>query len=331
MIRVENLSKDYGPVRALDRVSFEVGSQQILGFLGPNGAGKSTAMKIITTYLAPSEGKVLVDGIDVTEDPIAVRRRIGYLPETNPLYMDMRVDDYLRFCGESRGLRGSELRRRFDFVVEATGIGHMLKKEINALSKGFKQRTGLAQALIHDPPVLILDEPTSGLDPLQIIEIRRLIHDLASEKTIIFSTHILSEISSTTSRVIIINGGRKIADGDIGDLTRDAIADVPVRAALVAPRDGVESALATLDGTDHVSVLGESNGVVTVELRIRGSAGDAQRAIGEIAQQKGWTVHELGTSEVTLEDVFISMVEKTRGQAPVGNGARAAEAGVRHG
>ena len=165
MIRVENLTRDYGPVRALDSVSFEVGQNQILGFLGPYGAGKSTAMKIITTYLAPTSGSATVDGIDVSEDPICVRRKIGYLPETNPLYVDMRVDEYLDFCARARGLRGPSLRSRLDYVVSAAGISHVLKKEIQELSKGFKQRTGLAQALILDPPVLVHDEPTSGLDP----------------------------------------------------------------------------------------------------------------------------------------------------------------------
>ena len=330
MIRVENLSKDYGPVRALDAVSFEVGRQQILGFLGPNGAGKSTAMKIITTYLAPTSGKVLVDGIDVTEDPIAVRRRIGYLPETNPLYMDMRVDDYLRFCGQARGLRGADLSRRFDFVVGATGIGHMLKKEINQLSKGFKQRTGLAQALIHDPPVLILDEPTSGLDPLQIIEIRRLIQELAREKTIIFSTHILSEISSTTDNVIIINNGKAIAKGRIRDLTRDAYGELPVRASLVAPREAVERQLGTIAGVDHVSVLGERDGQVSVEFRVQGDITAAQRRVGELAKEHDWTVLELGTPEVTLEDVFISLVQRSRKTAS-GIGATQVGAEVSHG
>ena len=330
MIRVENLTKDYGPVRALDDVSFDVGRQQILGFLGPNGAGKSTAMKIITTYLAPTSGKVLVDGIDVTEDPIAVRRLIGYLPETNPLYMDMRVDEYLRFCGQARGLRGDTLRQRFDYVVDAVQIGHMLKKQIHQLSKGYKQRTGFAQALIHDPPVLILDEPTSGLDPLQIIEIRRLIQDLAREKTIIFSSHILSEISSTTDNVIIINDGQAIARGSISELTRDAYRELPVRATLAAPRAAVESRLGSIPGVDHVSVLGESDGTVSVEFRVEGDIGPAQRAVGEAAQREGWTVHELGTSEVTLEDVFIAIVQNAE-KSRIRNGQASAAAEVSHG
>ncbi len=313
MIRVQNLTKDYGPVRALDDVSFEVGRQQILGFLGPNGAGKSTAMKVITTYIAPTGGKVLVDGIDVTEDPIEVRRRIGYLPETNPLYVDMRVDDYLRFCGRARGLDGADLRRRFDFVVEAAGIGHVLKKEIQELSKGFKQRTGLAQALIHDPQILILDEPTSGLDPLQIIEIRRLIQELAREKTIIFSTHILSEISSTTDRVVIVNNGRIIADGHIGDLTRDAAGEVPLRASLVADRTAVERAVSALPSVIHASVLGERDGAVSLEVTGRDTR-TIQRELGEMAAREGWAVIELAPRDITLEDVFIRLVQQSRGE-----------------
>lgn len=313
MIRVDELSKDYGPVRALDAVSFAVEENQILGFLGPNGAGKSTAMKAITTYIAPTSGRITVDGLDVAEHPLEVRRRIGYLPESNPLYVDMRVDDYLRFCGEARGLGGDRLRKRLDFVVEAAGIGQVLKKEIHELSKGFKQRTGLAQALIHDPKILILDEPTTGLDPLQIIEIRKLIQDLAREKTIIFSTHILQEVSSTTDRVVIINQGRIIADGSVSELKRAALDDRPLRATFEATREAVESALGGLDGVERCSVLGDNNGVVSVNLRSRGGV-DLSRSVGEVANQQGWTVLEMAPTDASLEDIFIQLVEKSRGE-----------------
>lgn len=313
MIRVESLSKDYGPVRALDSVSFEVGKNQILGFLGPNGAGKSTAMKIITTYLAPTGGRVTVDGIDVVADPIAVRRSIGYLPESNPLYVDMRVDDYLRFCGKSRGLDGVELQRRLGFVVEVTGLGRVLKKEIHELSKGFKQRTGLAQALIHDPAILILDEPTTGLDPLQIIEIRRLIQELAREKTIIFSTHILQEVSSTTDRVVIINRGKIIADGSVSELQHEHRDGRPVRASFVSNRQEVEEQLAQVVGLRECRVLGESDGVVSVSLR--GDGGDFSRRVAEVARDRQWTVLELAHSESTLEDIFIQLVQKSSHQS----------------
>ena len=310
MIRVENLTRDYGPVRALDSVSFEVGQNQILGFLGPNGAGKSTAMKIITTYLAPTEGTALVDGIDVTEDPIAVRRKSGYLPETNPLYVDMRVDEYLDFCGRARGLRGSELRTRLDYAIGAAGIGHVLKKEIQELSKGYKQRTGLAQALIHDPPVLILDEPTSGLDPLQIVEIRNLIQELAKEKTIIFSTHILSEISSTTDRVIIINDGRIIADGMVSQLTREAVGEQVLDAVFRAPVADVESRVGALSGVARMTVHAGVDGTAEASVIADGDPVAIQREMGELAAREGWAVLGLTTKSATLEDVFQHLIRQ---------------------
>jgi ABC-2 type transport system ATP-binding protein len=310
MIRVENLTRDYGPVRALDSVSFEVGQNQILGFLGPNGAGKSTAMKIITTYLAPTDGTAVVDGIDVTEDPIAVRRKIGYLPETNPLYVDMRVDEYLDFCGRARGLRGADLSRRLDYAIGAAGIGHVLKKEIQELSKGYKQRTGLAQALIHDPPVLILDEPTSGLDPLQIVEIRNLIQELAKEKTIIFSTHILSEISSTTDRVIIINDGHIIADGMVSGLTREAVGEQVLEAVFRAPVADVESRLGAMSGVARMTVLAGVDGTAEASVTASGDPVAIQRELGELAAREGWTVLGLTTKAATLEDVFQYLVRQ---------------------
>lgn len=310
MIRVEDLTRDYGPVRALDSVSFEVGQNQILGFLGPNGAGKSTAMKIITTYLAPTSGRVTVDGIDVSEDPIAVRRKIGYLPETNPLYVDMRVDEYLNFVARARGLSGALLRTRLDYVVQAAGISHVLKKEIQELSKGFKQRTGLAQALIHDPPVLVLDEPTSGLDPLQIVEIRNLVQELAKEKTIIFSTHILSEISSTTDRVIIINDGRIIADGHVSALTRDAVGDQVLDVVLRAPVAEVEKRLGAMSGVAKMTVLAGADGTAEATVVAAGNPAAIQRELGELAAREGWAVLGLATKSASLEDVFLQLVRE---------------------
>jgi ABC-2 type transport system ATP-binding protein len=311
MIRVDDLTKDYGPTRALDSISFQVESRQILGFLGPNGAGKSTAMKIITTYLSPTSGKVTVDGIDVRENPLAVRRKIGYLPETNPLYPDMRVQDYLEFCAKARGLDGAHLKTRLEYVVDKCGLRRMLKKNINELSKGFKQRTGLAQALIHDPQILILDEPTSGLDPLQIIEIRSLIQELSKEKTIIFSTHILQEVSSTTDRVIIINGGRIIADGYVSELQRQAAGREKVRASFRAERGKVEAELRGLSGVADLQVLGERDGVVTVDLVTQ--RGDSVRqGVGDLAARQGWSVLELSTPSISLEQTFIELIRKSR-------------------
>jgi ABC-2 type transport system ATP-binding protein len=324
MIRVEDVTKLYGPVHALDHVTFEVADRQVLGFLGPNGAGKSTAMKIITTYIAPSQGRVTVDDLDVSKFPIEVRRKIGYLPETNPLYPDMRTDDYLRFCGEARGLSGAALRERFHWVVEACGIQSVLKKNIHELSKGFKQRTGLAQALIHDPQILILDEPTSGLDPLQIIEIRRLVQELARSKTIVFSTHILQEVSATTDRIIIINEGRIIADGYISDLKNEAAGVTHVRATMSASRAAVEREVQQLAGLSGWSIVGEADNAVTVDLKSP-LGSDLRRKVGELAARHNWPVLELTVPALSLEDAFIELIKKSDTARKHEKGSRARE------
>lgn len=213
MIEVKSLTMRYGHFVALDNVSFQAREREILGLLGPNGAGKTTAMRIITTYLHPSSGTVKIHQADVLENPLEVRKLIGYLPETAPLYPDMQVEEYLQFVGRARQLKGPQLQTRLKWVQEACGIGMVWKHTVNEISKGYRQRVGLAQALIHDPKVLILDEPTSGLDPLQIIGIRNLIRELAKEKTIVFSTHILQEVEAIADRIVIINEGRIVAEG----------------------------------------------------------------------------------------------------------------------
>lgn len=221
MIRVDSLSMRYGSFKALDEISFDVGKNEILGLLGPNGAGKTTAMRIMTTYLHPASGRVLIDGLDVVKDAAKVRAILGYLPETAPLYMEMQTDDYLKFVGQARGVHGKKLRTRLEWLQEACGIRYIWKHRLFELSKGYKQRVGLAQALVHDPKVIILDEPTSGLDPLQIIGIRDLVRELAREKTIIFSTHILSEVEAMADRIVIINEGRIVAQGSLKELKDD--------------------------------------------------------------------------------------------------------------
>lgn len=213
MINVNNLTMHYGSVVALDHVSFQVQAGEILGLLGPNGAGKTTAMRILTTYLYPTAGTAQIDGIDIRQNAIEVRKRIGYLPETAPLYLDMQTGEYLKFVGEARGITGKTLASRLTWVKEACSIREIWKHALSEISKGYRQRVGLAQALIHDPKVLILDEPTSGLDPLQIIGIRDLVHSLAKQKTIIFSTHILQEVEVMADRIVIINEGKIISQG----------------------------------------------------------------------------------------------------------------------
>lgn len=218
MIEVERLSMRYGSFTALDEISFQVKEKEILGLLGPNGAGKSTAMRILTTCLRPVSGTARIAGADIHKDPRRVRRMIGYLPETAPLYLDMKTDDYLAFVGSARGLGGKQLADRLGWLREICRLEPVWKHALHELSKGYRQRVGLAQALIHDPQVLILDEPTSGLDPLQILGIRSLVRDLAREKTIIFSTHVLQEAEAMADRMVILNEGRIVAEG-----TREAL------------------------------------------------------------------------------------------------------------
>lgn len=319
MIEVRGVTKRFGPTTALDDVSFRLGQGEILGFLGPNGAGKSTAMKIITTFLAPDAGSVSVDGIDVTERPLDVRGRIGYLPENNPLYVDMLVREYLDFVGRARGLDGSRLKRRLDWVVDACGLASVYGKAIHELSKGFKQRTGLAQALIHDPDVLILDEPTSGLDPLQIIGIRDLIQGLATEKTIIFSTHILQEVAPVTDRVVIINNGRIIADGRIGELERRAMGSnrlfVDVRAAAAE----AESVLAAVPGVESLSLVREADGASRFEIRAPFDR-DVRVDLGAAVRDRGWDLLELHEAPYSLEGTFIALTRQAREAREVTHG-----------
>ena len=308
MIEVRNVTKKFGPTVALNDVSFSLKQGEILGFLGPNGAGKSTAMKIITTFLAPENGSVRVDGIDVLADPLKVRSRIGYLPENNPLYVDMLVSEYLKFVGNARGLYGPQLKSRTEWVVEACGIKSVLHKQINELSKGYKQRTGLAQALIHDPDILILDEPTSGLDPLQIIGIRELIQSLAGKKTIIFSTHILQEVAPVTDRVVIINNGQIIADGMIDDLQKQAMETN--RLFVTINSSSAFEGLNGIEGVESVTDLGENRFEIRAPFDL-----DLRSNIVDLSNTNPWQLLEIQESRFSLEDTFIALNQQSAGKA----------------
>lgn len=317
MIEVQGITKSFGTTLALDDVSFRIDKGEILGFLGPNGAGKSTTMKIITTFLAPDAGTVKVDGIDVLEQPLAVRGRIGYLPENVPLYPDMNVEEYLSFVGQARGLDGARLKERLDWCVEACGLVTEFKKPIGDLSKGYKQRTGLAQALIHDPDILILDEPTSGLDPLQILGIRELIKSLAGQKTIIFSTHILQEVGPVTDRVVIINEGGIIADGHLDELARDAMGEDRVILAVRNAPGSVEEALRGVPGVTSVKVLAspglDSTG--TSRFEVRGPFDqDLIGSLDRLCKEHRWELTELREAMFSLEDTFIELTRRSLGQ-----------------
>ncbi len=309
MIKAEKLTMHYGPVVALENVSFEVKQGEIVGLLGPNGAGKSTTMKILTTYLRPTSGTAKVDGLDVLEDPLEVRRRIGYLPEILPLYMDMEVAEYLDFVGKARGLSGGRLKERTELVLEECGLRPMYRRVIRELSKGFKQRTALAQALIHDPNIIILDEPTSGLDPHQIIEIRLLIRKLAQGRTVILSTHILHEVESTADRIVIINRGRIVGDGTIEELRERAKEHERVFVSVGGERDAVERLISGCDGVRKTEFAGEQDGFVSFVVYGKPGA-ELWREIGKLARLKNWEIRELSNRPLTLEETFLALTEK---------------------
>ena len=297
MVEIDHLSKIYGTQNAVDDISFVAGKGEIVGFLGPNGAGKSTTMKIATGYLPPSAGTVRVAGHDVQTESLAVRREVGYLPEHNPLYLDMYVHEYLEFIGAVHGLRGPGLRNRVAELVRRVGLSREQNKQIGALSKGYRQRVGLAQALLHDPSVLILDEPTTGLDPNQIQEIRELIREVSHDKTVIFSTHILPEVTALCSRVIIISRGKLVADSPVAELAARAAGETVVRAEFEGPVDMAR--LAQLPGVRGV----EAGPGGLVSLRSAPDT-DLRGAISRLAAQEGWVLLGLRQEQQSLEAVF---------------------------
>ena len=297
MVEVQNLTKLYGAQAAVDAISFSVGKGEILGFLGPNGAGKSTTMKIATGYLPPSAGTVIVAGHDVQLAPLEVRRNVGYLPEHHPLYLDMYVHEYLEFIGAVHGLRGPGLRQRVAQLVARVGLSREQNKLIGALSKGYRQRVGLAQALLHDPTVLILDEPTTGLDPNQIQEIRQLIREVGEDKTVIFSTHILPEVTALCSRAVIISRGRLVADAPVSELAARAAGETVIRAEFEAAIDSAP--LLALPGVRGI----EAEAGFTY--RIRATPGrDLRGDISRLAAQQGWVLLGLRQEQQSLEDIF---------------------------
>ena len=306
-IEVRGLEKRYGQQIALRGLDFSVQKGEVVGFLGPNGAGKSTAMKILTGFIAPSGGSAFIDGYDVLSEPIAARTRLGYLPEHAPLYLDMRVEDYLRYMGEVRGLPRATLKRAIDRVAQETGITERQKQQIGALSKGYRQRVGLAQALLHSPPILILDEPTTGLDPNQIVEIRNLIREVGRSKTVLLSTHILSEVQATCDRVIIVHRGQIVADGSTEAITNRAsggqllhIELAPGRVAL--PPAVVLAGLAAIPGVDRCAEREAANPENTAAELL--CTGDQRGAIFQWAVDQGLVLLELAPERTDLEEVF---------------------------
>lgn len=306
-VSVSNLSKSYGTARAVDAISFDVHAGEILGFLGPNGAGKTTTMRMITSYLAPSGGTVRIEGRDVQRESLEVRRLVGYLPEQNPLYLDMNVLEYLEYAAQLQGVSASMIHQRRREMVYVCGLQEMKHKDIGQLSKGYRQRVGLAAAMIHDPRVLVLDEPTSGLDPNQIVEIRSLIQNIGREKTVILSTHILPEVQATCNRVIIINRGKIVADGPIADLQRNLHGGekvvVEIETGDADTFDLIAVQIRSIPAVTAVS-LQEQNGAskrFTIET---GQATDIRKELFRLCVTRGWTILELHREQTSLEDIF---------------------------
>jgi ABC-2 type transport system ATP-binding protein len=314
LIEVDRLTKLYGPTKAVDAISFQVPKGEVLGFLGPNGAGKSTTMKMLTCYLAPTAGRAAVAGLDVYTQPLEVRRRIGYLPEETPLYRDMLVLEYLDYVTELRRVPRAERRARIKRIGEVTGIMDVLGKRIGELSRGFRQRVGLTQAMVHDPDILILDEPTSGLDPNQIVEIRQLIKELGREKTVILSTHILPEVEATCSRVVIISDGRLVADGRPGDLVAREHANkfrVLLEATEAAPLAAVRAVLEGIAGVRTVVEDPSETGTLQLTVTSDG-ARDLRRELFRAAVDNNWPLLELDRREASLEEVFARLTKSEK-------------------
>ncbi|MGA2273503.1 MAG: ATP-binding cassette domain-containing protein [Bryobacteraceae bacterium] len=321
MIKVEGLTKRYARTVAVDNISFEVEKGQIVGFLGPNGAGKTTTMRVLTCFLPPTAGTATVAGYDVHEHPIEVKRRIGYLPESPPLYPEMDVTGYLEFAGKLKGIPSADIKKRVDEVLGRCAIGDVRDKLIGKLSKGYRQRVGLAQAIIHNPDVLILDEPTSGLDPKQIIEIRELLKSLAGSHTIILSTHILSEVEHSCQRVIIISAGKLVAIDSVANLTNrlrgsESVA-LEVEAAGGSPNPSdVQLRLEQVAGVRSVVMKDSKNGRLTFEvesLQGRQIRADLARSV----VNAGWNLSELRPVGLSLEEVFLQLTAaEKKGEAP---------------
>jgi ABC-2 type transport system ATP-binding protein len=308
-ITLDQLSKSYGRIQALSKVSCSIQPGEVIGLLGPNGAGKTTLMKILTGYLEPDEGDVTVHGIDVVADPLAAQRRIGYLPESAPLYGEMLVQEYLEMMAAMRGVEWSERRDRMIEAIHATGLEERVVQPIGTLSKGFRQRVGIAQAIIHHPDILILDEPTTGLDPAQIAEIRDLIKRLAEKTTVLLSTHILSEVEATCERVLVIMRGELKADAKLADLRNSNAAVV----AIDQDAKDVAGVLGKIDGVTAVDAVTESAGAVAGYSRWRVTSGttvDLCPVLFEALRQTSWKIHELRPEPKTLERVFRDLAER---------------------
>ena len=312
MIKAKNLSKRFGPTVAVENASFEVKKGEVVGFLGPNGAGKTTTMRMITCYLLPDSGTAEIAGFNIHKTPLEVRRKIGYLPENAPLYSEMIVRDFLDFVGEVRGMSEAKRKKAIGRMVEVTSLESVIRRPIGELSRGYRQRVGLAQAMLHDPDILIMDEPTSGLDPTQIIEIRELIKELGKEKTVILSTHILPEVSATCNRVLIISNGEIVASGSPEELSQRAQGKGTITLTIRGPREDMEKGLKGFPGVESVEKI--SSAPVQDDLhrfRVTTQEGkDISEDLFRFVVERRWILSELYKEKVSLEDIFLQLTTK---------------------
>ncbi len=306
MIRAENLSRSYGYVNAVDRLNFEIGKGEIVGFLGPNGAGKTTTMRMLTTYLSPSSGRAWVAGRDVLDEPLEVRRKVGYLPENVPMYAEMRVREFLTYRAKLKDVRASDRRSAIDRVIEQCKLAEVEYRIIGNLSKGFRQRVGLAEALVHDPDILILDEPTAGLDPIQVREVRTLIRQLGGKHTVLLSTHIMPEVEAVCQRVIVIVKGKIALDNTLHNLQQDHAIELEVR----GPGDSVRKSLASTPGVTRVEETRREGDVGMFRVLTKDGA-DIREMLAQRVLQSGWGLRRLAEGTRTLEDRFVEAVRKS--------------------
>ena len=312
VIEVSQLTKRYGNTIAVDDISFSVGQGEIVGFLGPNGAGKSTTMRILTCFMPATDGAATVMGHDTFRQSLDVRRCIGYMPEGVPLYPEMRVTEYLKFRAAIKGVPRGDRKQRVGEVLERCGVKEVRRKLIGQLSKGYRQRVGLADALVADPPILILDEPTIGLDPNQIRSVRNLIRELGEKHTILLSTHILPEVEATCSRVLVINQGRIVFTESLEAIRKQGAESASIKVEVRAPEKQARTVLTDIAGVETVKVDGQEDGVVLLTVKTRGGA-DVREEISQRMAKNGWALRELRRESVTLEDIFVRI---TAGENP---------------
>ncbi len=315
MIEVEHLTKYYGLVPAVSDLTFQVGQGEVVGFLGPNGAGKTTTMKILTCFLPPTSGQARIDGLDLSRDSLGVRQKIGYLPENNPLYSEMTVEGFLSFAAQAKGIPSRNAKTAAAKVAEDCALESVRGRIIGHLSKGFRQRVGLAQALLNDPPVLILDEPTIGLDPAQVVEIRQLIKSLGRERTILLSSHILPEISQLCQKVIILNQGRIVATDTVSSLTAQLQSSRKIKLTIRGPQEAILTTLAEIDGILRIEPQ-DDEGAYELEMR---KELDVRADISRAVVQQGWDLLEMRSQDLSLEEIFVQLVtEEPTGEEPMG-------------